>query len=92
MSRSPGGYLEVRGEGGAPRALETSDKGRPGPGAVSDQSKCGPRQCPHASSSTGIPGQTGSPTASLQKGDRDGRAVRQAWGRTGANRPLEKAA
>ena len=73
MSRSPGGYLEVRGDGGAPCALETNDKGGPRPGTVSCQSTCGPRRCPRGSSSTGAPAQTGSHTASLQEDDRDGR-------------------
>lgn len=51
--------------GEAPFALEADSKGWPGPGGISSWSRSGPRQCPRGSSSTGIPGQRASPTASL---------------------------
>lgn len=91
---SPGGYLEVQGQGEAIFVLEASQKGWPGPSAISSRSMSGPRQCPRGSSSTGIPGQRGSHTASLQGEDRDKRMVRNVWGRTSHRSklsPLEKA-
>lgn len=72
----------MRGQGEAPFALKASRKGCHGLGSINPLSMSGTRQCPHGSSSTGIPGQRGSHMASLQGEDRDGRAVRNACGRT----------
>lgn len=47
---------------------------------VSSRSRSQPRQCPRGSSSTGIPGQTGSPTASLQGEDRGGEQLEKPSG------------
>lgn len=80
---SPGGYLEVQGQGEALFVLEASQKGWPGPSAISSRSMSGPRQCPRGSSSTGIPGQRESHTASLQGENRD-----RGWlGMSGAGPP-----
>lgn len=72
----------MRGQGEAPFARRPAVRAGMGQGSFSPPSMSGTRQCPHGSSSTGIPGQRVSRTASLQGEGRDGRAVRNAWGGT----------